>query len=61
MYGEASVQESFHAAETLKLLSYNEFDFISDTYGPIEGQLFRKRILECIISTDMALMKQLRC
>lgn len=60
MYGESSVQESFHAAETLKLLSFNEYDFIGGKYSTTECQLFRKRILECIISTDMALMKQLR-
>lgn len=61
MYGEASVQESYHAAETLKLLSSNEFDFIGGLCTQKEAQLFRKRVLQSIISTDMALMKQLRC
>ena len=60
MYGEASVQESYHEAETLKLLSFNEYDFIGEKFTPKESQKFRKRILESIISTDMALMKQLR-
>lgn len=29
MYGDANVQESYHAAETLKLLNMNEYDFLS--------------------------------
>ena len=60
MYGEAGVQECYHAAETLKLLNMNEYDFISDKYGPEDTQLFKKRVIETIIHTDMAKMKDLR-
>lgn len=60
MYGDASVQESYHAAETLKLLNVIEYDFMSENHTPEQVQLFRKRVLEAIISTDMALMKKLR-
>ena len=28
MYGEANLQESYHVAETLKLLNMNEYDFV---------------------------------
>ena len=44
MYGEASVQESFHAAETLKLLSFNEFDFVASKYSPDKAQRRKLRI-----------------
>ena len=37
MYGDAHVQESYHVAETLKLLNRNEFDFIGDKMTPTEG------------------------
>lgn len=29
MYGDANVQESYHAAETLRILQFHEYDFIS--------------------------------
>lgn len=60
MYGDSNVQESYHVAETLKLLTMNEYNFVCDTLTPLEMQLFRKRIVECIINTDMAKMKNLR-
>lgn len=60
MYGDSNVQESYHVAETLKLLTMNEYNFVCDTLTPLEIQLFRKRIVECIINTDMAKMKNLR-
>lgn len=60
MYGEISIQESYHASETLKLFTLNEYDFISEKLKPSQVQQFKKRILEAIISTDMALMKKLR-
>ena len=44
MYGDAHVQESYHVAETFKLLNRIEFDFICDKMTPMEGQLFRKRL-----------------
>ena len=60
MYGDANVQESYHVAETLKLLNMNEYDFVYEHLDNQTLQLFKKRILECIISTDMAEMKNLR-
>lgn len=60
MYGDAHVQESYHVAETLKLLNRNEFDFIGDKMTATEAQLFRKRLFQSIISTDMAQMNNLR-
>lgn len=60
MYGETSVQECFHAAETLKLLSMPDYDFISQNISKEESQLFKKRIVDTIIHTDMAEMKNLR-
>ena len=60
MYGDVNVQESYHVAETLKLLNMIEYDFISQSLTTQEIQLFKKRIIECIIHTDMAEMKNLR-
>lgn len=60
MYGDVNVQESFHVAETLKLLNSNEYDFVQSKMTPMQAQHFRKRIVECIIHTDMAEMKGLR-
>ena len=60
MYGDTNVQESYHVAETLKLLNMNEYDFVCQTLTPLQCQLFKKRIIECIIHTDMASMKELR-
>ena len=31
MYGDVNVQESYHVAETLKLLNMNEYDFVSQS------------------------------
>ena len=33
MYGEVSIQESYHAAETIKLLNLNEYDFVSEKHS----------------------------
>lgn len=58
MYGQEHIQESYHAAETLKLMQ--EFDFLSGHFSGQETQLFKKRIINTIIHTDMAEMKNLR-
>lgn len=60
MYGDSHVQESYHVAETLKLMTSREYDFVCDNMAPMEAQLFRKRLVETIIHTDMAEMKNLR-
>lgn len=38
----------------------NEYDFLSDHFSPLETQLFKKRVIDTIIHTDMAEMKNLR-
>ena len=60
MYGEEHVQENFHAATTVKLLDCADYDFLSARFSPAEFKLIRKRIVETILFTDMATMKQLR-
>jgi len=60
MYGEEQIQENLHAAHTLKLLQSNEFDFLSSHFSGNEVNLIKKRIVETILNTDMAMMKKLR-
>lgn len=60
MYGEEHVQENFHAATTVKLLDCSDYDFLSSKFSVTEIGLIRKRIVETILFTDMATMKQLR-
>lgn len=60
MYGEDHVQENFHAAQTVKLLDISDYDFLSGKFSRSEIRLIKKRIVESILFTDMASMKQLR-
>ena len=60
MYGEEHVQENFHAAQSIKLLDINDYDFLSGKFTAKEMQLIRKRMVETILFTDMATMKSLR-
>ena len=60
MYGEEHVQENFHAATTVKLLDCSDYDFLSTKFSQAEIGLIWKRIVETILFTDMATMKQLR-
>jgi len=60
MYGHDHVQENFHAAQTVKLLDIKDYDFLSGKFTQKEIQLIRKRLVESILYTDMATMKQLR-
>lgn len=60
MYGEEHVQENFHAAQTVKLLDISEYDFLTGKFSRKDIQLIKKRIVQSILFTDMATMKQLR-
>lgn len=60
MYGEEHVQENFHAAQTVKLLDISDYDFLSGKFTQREIKTIKKRIVESILFTDMATMKQLR-
>lgn len=60
MYGAEHVQESLHAATTVRLMELSEFDFVSSSFSPKEIRLMKKRMIETILHTDMATMKQLR-
>lgn len=60
MYGEEHVQENFHAAQTVKLLDISEYDFLSGKFTRAQIKLIKKRIVQSILFTDMATMKQLR-
>ena len=60
MYGDEHVQENFHAAQTVKLLDISEYDFLSGKFSRKDIQLIKKRIVQSILFTDMATMKQLR-
>jgi hypothetical protein len=60
MFGEEQVQENLHASSTINLLNNNDYDFLSGNFTQKEIQLIRKRVVETILYTDMATMKQLR-
>ena len=60
MYGDEHVQENFHAAQTIKLLDIYDYDFLSGMFSAQEIKTIRKRITHSILSTDMAMMNQLR-
>lgn len=60
MYGVDHVQETYHAALTMKLFSNEAYNFISGSFSQPEVKLFKKRIVESILYTDMASMKDLR-
>ena len=60
MYGNEHVQESYHAAQTLKLMETSEFDFLSDRFSRSETKTIKKRMARSILFTDMATMHKLR-
>mmetsp|Transcript_5979 Transcript_5979/g.7647 ORF Transcript_5979/g.7647 Transcript_5979/m.7647 type:complete len:90 (+) Transcript_5979:89-358(+) len=51
-YNEISVQENFHAAESLFLLHKNKLNFL-ENYSKDDYKVFRQRFIECILATDM--------
>jgi hypothetical protein len=53
-YNDQSVLENFHIAESFKLIySDKKYDIFSQ-FKPDEFKLFRRRIIECILATDMS-------
>lgn len=52
-YNDLSVLESLHSAETFKLLNKRECNIL-DSISMEEFRIVRRRIIECILSTDMA-------
>lgn len=60
LFGNSQIQEYWHAAQTIQLLERPEFDFISSNFSTKEVALIKKRIVNSILYTDMAIMKDLR-
>lgn len=52
-HNDVSVQESFHVAETFKILSKQESNFL-DGVKPPAFKHIRQRMMGCILATDMA-------
>lgn len=52
-FNDVSVQESYHAAETFTILKMDEFNFLEQLTTD-EFRVFRKRVIGCILATDMA-------
>ena len=50
---DVSVQESFHAAELFRILRNDSSNF-TEKLSHEEYKIFRKRVLGCILATDMA-------
>ena len=54
LFGDQAIQESFHAAQTIKLLEQRENDFFPKDLTSTGKRLIKKRILVSILQTDMA-------
>jgi high affinity cGMP-specific 3',5'-cyclic phosphodiesterase 9 len=52
-YNDSAILESFHIAQLYKLLE-SEKNQILSTLSTQEKKIVRKRIVECILATDMA-------
>lgn len=52
-YNDISVQENYHAAESFAIIKAAEANFL-ETLTPDEFKVFRKRMIGCILATDMA-------
>ena len=56
-YNDISVLENFHIAQTFKLLSIDEYNILKN-FKPEEYRILRRRMIEGILATDMALKPQ---
>lgn len=52
-YNDTSVLESFHVAESFKILVQEEYNLFS-RFTPEEFKHARRRMIDCILATDMA-------
>ena len=52
-YNDVSVQESYHAAESLKLLLEPQNNFLNE-FTTDDFKAFKRRMVSAILSTDMA-------
>ena len=52
-YHDESVQENYHAAESISIMLKPEFNFLENV-SKDDVKLFRKRLVGMILSTDMA-------
>ena len=50
---DVSVQETYHASETFRILNDPIYNF-ADKFSKDEFKLFRKRVIGMILATDMA-------
>lgn len=52
-YNDVSVQENYHLASTFKELQLEQNNFLHQ-FKTKEQSIFRKRVIECIMNTDMS-------
>ena len=52
-YNDISVLENYHASQTFKVLQKNEYNIFIN-FSPEEYRICRRRMIDCILSTDMA-------
>ena len=52
-YNDMSVQENYHVAEAFGIITKKELNFL-DKLSADEFKVFRKRMIGCILATDMA-------
>ena len=60
MYGEFGAHQNNSAAHTMLILQENQCDFLTPTFNSQETIVIKKRIVECILSTDSLNMNKLR-
>jgi hypothetical protein len=52
-YNDISVLENYHVSQTFKVLQKNEYNIFIN-FSPEEYRICRRRMIDCILSTDMA-------
>ena len=53
-YSDVSVQENYHAAETFFIMQKPNCNFLSEKLTAEQFKVVRKRVIGCILATDMA-------
>lgn len=53
-FNDSSVLENYHISEAFKILRKSENDFIREFINPEEYKYFRRRMIDCVLATDMA-------
>ena len=50
---DVSIQENYHVSKTFELITYDANAEFIHSLSNEQKQIFRKRVIECILATDM--------